>query len=141
MENDDLGNVKDKELGALYRDSRQWKSHLQLMDDELVFIQRLLNSYVFEPKTPNLFERLQDYRDRLKQVYNKRMQVQKHIIRHENDLGGMLECTDQTCSMEYYQKHERLTDETANCLQDFQNLKSEVFNYAGGILKGRKPKK
>ncbi len=141
MENNDIGGVQDKELAELYSDSQQWKSQLRLMADELLFIKRLLNSYVFEPNTPNLFERLQGYQDRLKQIHNQRIVVRGHITRHENDLGGILECTDRACSLEYYKKHGHLSNEAADCLLDFQNLKSEIFNYAGGILKGRKPRK
>jgi len=109
------------------------------MDDELVFIDRLLGSYVFQPNTPNLFERLQDYKNRLKETKTRKQELRGHISKHENTLGGMLECIDSECDLGYYRKHDRLRTQVCQCLEDFQKLKSEIFNYAGGILKKRKP--
>ncbi len=140
MENNKTRADQHKKVEKLHWDSQQWKSSLQFMDDEITFIDRLLNSYVFEPNTPNLFERLQDYQERLKIVKANRNVVREHILKHENDLGGMLECTDSDCDHGFYQKHDILKAEVVGCLDDFQNLKSEIFNYAGGILKKQKPK-
>ncbi len=127
-----------KKVEELHWDSQQWKSHLRLMQDEIMFIERLLNSYIFEPNTPNLFERLRDYQSRLGKAKAYRDDVQKIIAQHERNLGGMMECTDTTCDMTYYQKHEKIKAEAVNCMEIFQDLKTEVFNYAGGILKQRK---
>ena len=130
---------QEKKIEELHRDLLQWKSHIQLMQDELTFIDHLLNSYIFEPNTPNLFERLQGYKDRIKQVKLSRQQVRKMIMQHEKNLGGMLECSSNECDKMYYQKHEKNKAEFVLCMENFKNLKSEIFNYAGGILKQRKP--
>ena len=45
--------------------TKNWISSLQFIEDELRFIENLMCSYVFEPDTPNLFERLQDYKERV----------------------------------------------------------------------------
>ncbi|MBT8299579.1 MAG: hypothetical protein HKP42_06705 [Maribacter sp.] len=128
-----------KKIEELHADFQQWKSHLNLMQDELTFIDHLLNSYIFEPNTPNLFERLQDYQTRLKKVNVNRLEVCQMITKHEKELGGMIECTDTVCDKAYYKKHEITKAESVSCLENFQNLKSEIFQYAGSILKRRKP--
>jgi hypothetical protein len=138
-ENDHTKIDQTKKVDQLYLEIKQWKSGLRFMLDEIHFINRLLNSYVFEPNTPNLFERLMDYQERVKKAKFMEANIAANIKKHENNLGGMLECTDDACDMAYYQKHARLKAEWAACLENFQNLKSEIFNYAGGILKGRKP--
>ena len=68
--------TKDQKLDTiqkLHLETQQWNSSFFLMNDELLFIEQLLHSYVFEPNTPNLFERLQDYLERLKHI--KRFKV------------------------------------------------------------------
>jgi len=130
-----------KKIEELHTDFQQLKSHLYLMQDELTFIEHLLNSYIFEPNTPNLFERLQDYQSRLKKVDVNRQEVCQMIAQHEKELGGMIQCTDTACDNAYYQKHEKTKAESVICLENFQNLKSEIFQYAGGVLKRRKPHK
>lgn len=123
----------------LYRDTKRWKSCFQFNSDEMLFIERLLNSYVFEPNTPNLFERLRDFQERLKKTITEKKDVMDRIRKHEAKLGGMLECTDSSCDLEYYSKHQQLKAEVDGFQEDFRQLKSDVFNYAGGILKKRKP--
>lgn len=123
----------------LHFDTQKWKSAFFLMDDELVFIEQLLHSYVFEPNTPNLFERLQDYIERLKLINSDKTNMQKLIIQHENNLGGSIECKNSKSDEDVHLEHEKLKANVANCLQQFQILKSEIFNYAGGILKRRRP--
>lgn len=129
-----------KKVDELHWDARHWKSMLRFMQDEITFIERLLNSYIFEPNTPNLFERLQDFQWRLKKAKNKKSGVIAQISKHEKNLGGMLECTDEACDLGFYQKHNVLKAEVVSCVEDFQTLKAEIFNYASGILKKRKPK-
>lgn len=142
MNNEKLVTEKEqaKKVEELHWDAKHWKSKLRFMHDEVLFIDRLLNSYVFEPNTPNLFERLQDYQRRLKTAKEKKTEIIQQISRHESNLGGMLECKDEACDLGFYQKHNTLKAEVVSCVGGFQNLKAEIFNYAGGILKKRRPK-
>lgn len=135
----ELQKDQDRKVELLHLECQNWKSGLQFMEDELLFIERLLNSYVFEPNTPNLFERLSDYQQRLIKTRVDKKEAVGQIARHRKDLGGMLECTDSECDLTYYLKHEKLKAKVLSCQQDFRHLKTEIFNYAGGILKKRKP--
>ena len=134
-----MKDSKPVELEKFHLDSQQWKSSFHLMKDELLFIEELLHSYVFEPDTPNLFERLQDYLERLKTVKEYKNSLEENIVEHENKLGGALECKDGQGDDDVHAEHQQLKANVVNCLQQFQILKSEVFNYAGGILKKRRP--
>jgi len=125
----------------LHLDIQKWKSSFFLMNDELLFIEHLLHSYVFEPNTPNLFERLQDYLEGLKHIKSDKTNMQKLIVQHENNLGGSIEGRNSKCDKEFQVDHETLKVNVVNCLQQFQILKSEIFNYTGGILKRRRPDK
>lgn len=132
---------QSKKVDELHAQCKNWKSKLRFVDDEISFIDKLLNSYVFEPNTPNLFERLQGYLERIKKCKEEKAILSQKITTHENTLGGMLECTDNACDQTFYQKHNLLKAEVVSQMESFQNLKSEIFNYAGSILKKRKPKK
>ena len=100
--------VQSAKMSAMYREYKQWKSHLQLVHDELTFIEHLLNSYVFEPNTPNLFERLQDYLGRIRKTKVNRRVVSGKIIEHEKKIGGMIDCSDTYCDSFHTLKHETL---------------------------------
>lgn len=132
-------DIQSKKVEELHYEVQGWKSNLYFIETEIVFIDKLLDSYAFQPNTPNLFERLQNYQHRLKKTKNNKKQLKKRISQHENNLGGMMECTDESCDLEYYRKHELLKAEVLDYITNFRDLKSEIFNYAGGILKKRKP--
>ncbi|HZJ18901.1 MAG TPA: hypothetical protein VFD35_00925 [Pricia sp.] len=129
-----------KKVEEFYYECQNWKSKLWFMQDETIFLDGLLNSYVFEPDTPNLFVRLQDYLERLQKADRKKRKIMQRIIEHEKKLVGIFDCKDYACDLSFYQKHDVLKAEVVSCVEDFQNLKGEIFNYAGGILKKRKPK-
>lgn len=131
--------TQSRKVDQLHFDTRHWRSGIQFTGDEMLFIKRLINSYVFEPNTPNLFERLRDYQDRLEKTRLQKKEVLDAITKHERGLGGMLECMDSECDLAYYRKHEQLRAVVTSFQEDFRQLKSEIFNYAGGILKKRKP--
>lgn len=130
--------AQDKKVAGLYKECKQWKSTLSFLEDDSVFIKHLLHSYVFEPNTPNLFERLSEYQNRIKKADETIALVTKKLADHEPLLGGMLDCEDDACDLEFYQKHHRINVAVVQCTNEFHQLKSAVFNYAGGILKQRK---
>jgi hypothetical protein len=98
-----------------------------------------LGSYVFQPNTANLFERLQKCNLGIQKIETTKNKVRNTISTHENTLGGMLECMDSACDLAYYKRHDKLQKKVDDCFAEFQKLKSKVFDYAGGILKKRKP--
>ena len=109
------------------------------MDDEIVFIKRLLDSNAFKPNIPNLFERLQDYKSRLHDIENRNADVRSKISLHENSLGSDLDIADSSISAADVKKNDSLQLEVDECQGDYQNLKSEIFNYTGSILIMNKP--
>ncbi|MEZ4811625.1 MAG: hypothetical protein R2819_14795 [Allomuricauda sp.] len=133
--------VEENRIEALHIQLQQWKSHLQFIEDETAFIERLLNSYVFEPRTPNLFERLETFKQRFRESKKERERLKRAIIRHEGILGGIYECTSKICDEGYYQKHCELQERVQQYFEDYLKLKTEVYGYAGSILKRRKPTK
>ena len=46
----------------------------------------------------------------------------------------MLEYTDNEFELSFYRKLDKLQTKIDSCLENFQKLKSEIFNYTGGIL-------
>ena len=119
---------------AQHRVCQEWISTVLFAQDELHFIEKLLHSYVFEPTTPNLFERLQDYLARLEIAKTQLSELNDLIHEHEKELGGLLEYTDVPKDLAFDREHKLLWQKTKDILGKFGMLKSEIFNYAGGIL-------
>ncbi|MCX2720101.1 hypothetical protein [Lentiprolixibacter aurantiacus] len=119
--------------------TKNWISSLQFIEDELRFIENLMCSYVFEPDTPNLFERLQDYKERVQKIGIRMKEIAEALLDHENELSGLLESRKEGIDDGYASRHGEFQAAYLLFQQDFQWLKSEIFNYAGGILRKRRP--
>lgn len=132
-------HAKQEKLSAehFHTTTKSWISCLGLIEDELRFIENLLHSYVFEPDTLNLFERLQDFTSRLTDIQLRKKKLSVWLRDHENDLSGLLECKYQR-DTSYEQRHRELQVEYVLFAEDYQQLKTEIFNYAGGILRKRR---
>ena len=125
---------KEEQVAQLHWKIQQWKLRFQLMDEEINFINRLLDSNAFKPNTPNLFERIMDYKNRVEKINSKSIALRTQISSHENTLGGMSEKVESPSALNTYKQNDHLQVEVDACLGDFQNLKSEIFNYTGSIF-------
>ncbi len=140
METEKLNWTRQKNEEELYKETEQWKSSLKFSDNAILFVERLLNSYVFEPDTPDLFEWLQNHKIRLHKVRAAKKEIQEEIRQHKNMLAGILESAADSCDVSLLRKHALLKQKVNTCTKDFKDLKADVFNYAGAILrKKRKP--
>lgn len=114
---------------------QHWKSDLQFMADETIFIDQLLRSDIFKPNTPNLFERIQEYLSRLGVFEERKIKLEQLISKHENHLGGLAQFGNKTLDQSFYHKHDDLEMEVLECTDDFKNLKAEIHSYVGGTIK------
>ena len=127
-----------KQIEDFHRTAQIWISAVHFIEDELLFIEKLLHSYVFEPDTPNLFERLQNYLRRLETTKAQLNELNGQLMAYESELGGLLECQDLDHSSTIEKRHLQLKVLGEEFQEKFKMLKSEIFNYAGGILRKRK---
>lgn len=134
MENKNITTDNGKKIAQLHWRIQQWKLQFQLMDNEIVFIKRLLDSNAFKPNIPNLFERLQDYKTQVEEINNRGEAIRTQISLHENNLGSMSGGKVSSINQDNVKKNDSLQMEVDECMGNYQNLKSEIFNYTGSIL-------
>ena len=131
--------VRDRQIEVMRGELQNWKSYLQFIEGEMAFIQKLLDSYVFEPRTPKLFERLETFKQHFTISKKERKSLSAIMARHENGLGGIYECTQEECDHHYYEKHQGIKEKFTDYIQRYIKLKKEVYDYAGSVLKRRSP--
>ena len=122
----------------LHTEARDWQSATVFINDELNFIENLLKSYIYEPDTPNLFERLQNYQGRIKDTREAFEKLHNEICAHDALLGGIIESPGEGNLREFCAEHVDLRRRVKQFVNEFRLLKSEIFNYAGGILRKHK---
>ncbi len=125
-------------LHQMHWDCQQWKSTLHFIDDGIIFMEGLLNTYTFLPNTPSLFEKIQDYNTQMKNLKKIKAEVRSSLSKHENISGGLMEVYDCKCDGQLFQKHDILKAQVADCVERFHTLRSEIYCYAANILKNRR---
>lgn len=131
--------IEEKKIGEMHDRLLKWRSYLHFINDEMAFIEKLLNSYVFEPRTPNLFEKLEHFKQGFEQSKKEKDNLLETIREHERHLGGIVECTPHNHDTGYHEKHRDLETLMHKYLEDYLQLKGEVYHYAGSVLKRKKP--
>ncbi len=127
-----------KALKEIHLETLEWKSCLQFIKGEIQFINQLLNSYVFEPNTLNLFERLQEYKEQITTTEEEIKSIDQSIRKHESLLGEILEFNFVSNDHSYYQEHELIKITFNQFYKDYRQLKASIFGYTGNILKKKK---
>lgn len=128
---------KSTGLEVLHEETKQWISQLKFSEDEIAFFSNLLQSYVFEPDTPRLFECLQEHQKGLAMAEEKCKAMKKQLLEHENQLDGLLQLANHTLDAAYQDKHRYLREDMLECTSAFQKLKAELFRYGKTVLKKR----
>lgn len=135
MTKEKVSITDNQKLEELRREIQHWKSQLQFTVHESLFFTHLLDSDIFVPNILNLFEHLQHYKNHLKKAREMEEEIRVEISKHITNLGKTMEQSDNTKHLDYYLIHDRLKNKVANYFQDFQRLKSEIFNYVAGVIK------
>ncbi len=124
---------------SYHSEAKEWKSNLLFIENELHFIQQLIHSYVFEPNTPNLFERLEQFKTQLLDINTAYKKIQELVINYDNELGGIMESHDRTPLDPFIEKKQQmLSTDYTQFMTTYKTLKSNIFEYCGGILKRNK---
>jgi hypothetical protein len=137
MEQENSTSNKARTIADIHWSFKLWNTDLHFMDDEITFIDRLLNSNAFKTNTPNLFERLQNYRSRISSLTAICQKIKIEISAFIKDIDYMDEDDHSSLTMVDFKRFDKLEAEVKDCLVNFQNLKAEIFHYAGGVLKMR----
>lgn len=125
-------------LDAYHNDVKVWKSAIGLATDELRFIESLTHSYIFEPSTPNLFERLELFKSEIFKTKKQLETIKTLLKNHDLELSGMMESDTASCDTVFNEKHLHIKETYYQFIENYNKMKSEIFNYCGGILKSNK---
>ncbi|MFI0431119.1 hypothetical protein [Mariniflexile sp. HMF6888] len=127
-------NTTEGALLKCHRDVLWWKSMVEFIEIEITFINRLLNSNVFETTHANVFETLDTFKHQIKTETRALKNLKEIIDGHEIKMRGMLECDDLSCDAVYLSNHESLKVHFEKFLKNFFEYKTKVYNYIGSIL-------
>lgn len=123
---------------SLHTITQRWLSALRFNMDEIQFLNKLLASYLFEPKSPDDFQKVRNFQLKLAGVIKDFTGLAMDISCQQNALGGTLECQEQNPGKSLEQA-QLILEARFNCLaEEYAALKLAIFEHAGTTLKKAK---
>ena len=117
------------EVEKMHKDAMYWISMIGYYQKDLQFAEKLLHAKIYKSKTPNLFERIQIYKEKIRDLNNILSDFLNEIGHHENEIRGLVDCNTISCDTIYHQKHKEAESGFKEKSIDFQSIKSEIFDY------------
>ena len=127
-------NTKEELLTAFYEDATWWRTTVGYIEMETHFIDQLLGAKLYKENTPNLFERLLEFKKEIDSRTTETKKLKKILELYEDELQGILECQDISCDIYYLENHTELKKRFQEFYINFQTYKTRVFNYIEGVL-------
>ncbi|WP_375324147.1 hypothetical protein [Flagellimonas sp. GZD32] len=131
--------IKQGNIEKLHENLQGWRSYLLFVSDEMRFIERMLHSYLFEPRTPTQYKRWEQFNFEFKNCEKSKDTLVHRIMENEKCLGGVLECASDKHDHHYSKKYAALKTDILQFIETYQLLKTGIYNYAGLVLKKKKP--
>ena len=127
-------NTQEELLTAFHHDAQWWRTAVGYFEIDTHFIEWLLSTKIYKENTPNLFERLQQFKHELS-IRNRTIKnFKKELEVYETKLMGILECQDISCDTYYLENHNDLKNRFEEFYTSFNTYKTNVFNYIAGVL-------
>jgi hypothetical protein len=124
-----------KTRGKYLSEISKWGNSLMIVSEEIKFLGKLLSTGIFEPNIPNLYERLQQYSNKLQDLKNEEILLEKEIEKHKTGFAKELEENEEQKDSVIKRTHIQLRKNINAFLKNNSGLKLEIFNFTGNILK------
>ncbi len=125
---------RDKTINELRFNLTFYKSRLELLNEEFKFFKHLLNSNIYNPMTPNLFERFQLFKKQIGEKMKYNSNLLDEIESQYNEVDLKLECDELSCDDYYVRRNYELQLDVVDFLEQTAKLKSEMMENLKGVI-------
>lgn len=136
--NKTVSNILSAE--SMHTINQRWLSTLRFNTDEIKFLNKLLSSYVFEPRNETDFGRVSGFQHKLKAFTTKFSGLAMDIACQQSAVGGTMECRDHQPGKAMEESQLELQTRFNCMIEEYDALKLEIFGYAGKALRKGKGK-
>lgn len=130
-ENRYIDKTRDKNFSVISK----WESSLMFVTEEMQFLEKILSTDIFEANIPNLYERLQQFLKNLQDFKKEEKELEKEVEKHKADLSEQLELNEEQKVSAIKESHAQLKKKIKTFRKKYSDLKLEIFNFTGNILK------
>jgi hypothetical protein len=108
---------------------------LQMIKEELHFLQFLMSADIFKNKVMNLFEDLEKFKKELEKRIHKCGKLIIDANFHASQIANKIECDELACDNYFIDTHNQLEQNILQFTNNTSKLKFDMFNYLQGVIK------
>ncbi|HCE55876.1 MAG TPA: hypothetical protein DER05_13125 [Lutibacter sp.] len=132
---------REKSVDELHHDSKIWVSEINLIKDEIRFLEHLLSANYIDFLVAGLHKKIEDS--------VKQISVQKNIgttlldvINSQNKiLAKLIKYESVSGNKNYLESHKQLEIEVTNYIHKYKELKQRIFKVVENVMKKKDQKK
>lgn len=109
-------------------------SILENLSLELEFYEHLLDKPIYKKHAINLYERLTNYKNEIKGINTKRVNLLNELYSHTNHIKIKIECEDLACDNYFVKEHEDIELKIFGFYNALSNFKFKLFQYLESVL-------
>ncbi len=132
---------REKSVDELHHDSKIWVSEINLIKDEIRFLEHLLSANYIDLLVAGLHKKIEDSVKQISvqknigttllDVINNQNKILAELIKHESISGNK----------NYLESHKQLEIEVTNYIHKYKELKQQIFKVVENVMKKKDQKK
>ncbi|OGS74275.1 MAG: hypothetical protein A3F91_04300 [Flavobacteria bacterium RIFCSPLOWO2_12_FULL_35_11] len=139
MKKDWFGREKNTE--ELHNDSKVWVSEINLIKDEIRFLEHLLSANYIDFLAAGLHKKIEENVKQISLQKNLGTELQDLIREQEKILSELITTESVTGNINYIENHKKLEVEINTYIKKYKDLKQQIFKVVENVMKKTAQKK
>lgn len=132
---------REKSVDELHHDSKLWISEINLIKDEIRFLERLLSENYIDFLAAGLHKKIEDSVKQISLQKNVAATLQELIQSQEKILSDLIKYESVSGNKNYLESHKKLEKEVDGFIKRYKDLKQHIFKVVEDVMKKKDQKK
>ncbi|HEY9221286.1 MAG TPA: hypothetical protein VIO43_06885 [Lutibacter sp.] len=132
---------REKSTDELHNDSNVWISEINLIKDEIRFLEHLLSANYIDFLAAGLHKKIEENVKQISLQKNLGTELQDLIREQEKILSKLIATESVTANINYIENHKKLEVEVNTYLNKYKDLKQQIFKVVENVMRKKDQKK
>ena len=132
---------REKSTDELHNDSKVWISEINLIKDEIRFLEHLLSENYIDFLAAGLHKKIEENVKQISLQKNLGTSLQDLIKEQEKILSELIRTESFTGNINYIENHKKLEIEVNTYINKYKDLKQQIFKVVENVMKKTVQKK
>jgi len=132
---------REKSTDELHNDSKVWISEINLIKDEIRFLEHLLSANYIDFLAAGLHKKIEENVKQISLQKNLGTELQDLIKEQEKILSELIRTESVTGNINYIENHKKLEREVTTYINKYKDLKQQIFKVVENVMKKTVQKK